>query len=497
VYHRINSVYAKLSLVLLGLLLVVGGATLALNLRTSHLYQQEVQQRIHRDLAQNIVKEESLIERGVIDEEGAHHVFHMMMVINPSIELYLLDPTGRILSFSAPAGRVKLSRVSIEPIQTLLSGRERLPILGDDPRHPERGNIFSAAPVVRDGEMEGYVYIVLASEQFVSVADMMRGSYILRSGAWAVAGAVAVTLLGGLLLYGRITRPLSRLTRDMKALQATALTAEADGDTEPRSEQSRDELDHLRTTFQRMATRIERQIFELEKQDRLRREMVANVSHDLRTPLAHLQGYLETLNLKEESLNADDRREYLAIALQQSERLGRLVSDLFELAKLDALEEPLERERLPVGELVQDVAQKYRLPAGQRGVSLEANLEGGLVWISADVGLMERALENVLDNALRYTPQGGRITISIEPHEDMLQIDVNDTGPGIAASELPHIFDRFHRASPAPNSEQSRGAGLGLAIARRAVELHGGNLQCESQLGQGTTFRFELPATGV
>lgn len=149
---------------------------------------------------------------------------------------------------------------------------------------------------------------------------------------------------------------------------------------------------------------------------------------------------------------------------------------------------------MPIGELVQDVAQKYRLPAEERGVSLSAELAGELLWILADVGLIERALENVLDNALRYTPEGGKIDIKLEPLGEWLRIEVHDTGSGIAASDLPLVFDRFHRAQKSDDGGESRGAGLGLAIAKRAVELHGGNIHCESKVGEGTTFRFDLPA---
>jgi signal transduction histidine kinase len=127
-------------------------------------------------------------------------------------------------------------------------------------------------------------------------------------------------------------------------------------------------------------------------------------------------------------------------------------------------------------------------------VSLSAELAGELLWISADVGLIERALENVLDNALRYTPEGGRIDIRLEPLGEWLRIEVCDTGPGIAANEVPLVFDRFHRVQESGDGSESRGAGLGLAIAKRAVELHGGNIHCESTVGEGTTFRFELPA---
>lgn len=495
-----RSLYAKLSVLLLGLFLAAGAVTLIVTLKTSQLYQQEAQQRIHHDLAAGIVKEELLIENGEIAQDRLEHIFHMMMVINPAIELYLLDPRGKILAYSAPPGRVRLDAVNMAPIELFLTGRKRLPILGDDPRHPDSGNIFSVAPIQREGTLEGYLYIVLASEQFVSVRDALRSSFILRAGSWAVAGCVAVTLLAALLVSGRLTKRLSRLTRDMAVFRKRSLPSDAadSGGSTPEAALARDELDELRATFDRMAARIEQQISELEDQDRLRREMVANVSHDLRTPLTHLQGYLETMMLKEESLAPEERREYLEIALLNAKRLGRLVADLFELAKLDAMSEPLAREPFPVGELIQDVAQKYRLPAKEQGVALDATYEGGSAVISADLGLIERALENVLDNALRFTPEGGRINLSIKPpgpHDRWLKIEVEDTGSGIAASELPLIFDRFHRGNSSDNGEERRGAGLGLAIAKRVVELHGGSLHCESRVGAGTTFRFELPTS--
>lgn len=487
---RTKTLYAQMAAALLVLFLVVGGTTLAVTLVTSYFYQQEVQQRIHSDLAAHILAEELLIENGEIVEDALQHVFHMMMVINPSIELYLLDPAGGILAYSAPPGRVKLAHVDLAPVTTFISGAGRLPIVGDDPRNPDRRNIFSAAPVVRDGVLEGYLYIVLAGEQFVSAADLLRGSYILKAGAWAVVGAIIVTLIGALLLSRRLTRRLTELNGEMTVFRSLELSPE----TSTPVIADADEIDQLRSTFAAMAGRIRHQISELEDQDRLRREMVANVSHDLRTPLTHLQGYIETVLLKEESLDPTERREYLEIALRHGERLGRLVTDLFELAKLDALHEPVERERLPVGELVQDVAQKFSLTARDRGVSLNAGLDGGQTMIMADVGLMECALENVLENALRYTPNGGRIDIRLAVADQRLRIEIRDTGPGIGPDDLSQVFDRYYRAQRAAGVDDDRGAGLGLAIAKRAAELHGGSLCCESQVGEGTTFRFELPA---
>jgi signal transduction histidine kinase len=319
---------------------------------------------------------------------------------------------------------------------------------------------------------------------------MVAGSTNLKLAAWTVGGSLLLALVGGLLAFGGLTRRLRALAANVAAFRrdelgggAGAVSAEGRGD----------EISRLARAFHEMAERIRRQIEELKETDRLRRELVANVSHDLRTPLTHLQGYLETLQLKEDALPAEERREYLAIAAQQSERLGRLVDDLFELAKLDASQDLPDREVFAVSELVQDVAQKFRLPAMQKGVALEADIAGGPGPVSADLGLIERVLENLVENALRYTPDGGRVTVSVRPRSEGVLLEVSDTGAGIPASQLPHIFDRFHRYAP-PGGRGAGGAGLGLAIARRALELHGSDLGCDSAPGSGTTFRFLLPA---
>lgn len=485
-----NSLFSKLSLVLFGLSLVVAAATLTLTLATSHLHQMEVQQKIHRDLAAHVVGENLLIADGEVDRDNLHHVFHVMMLINPSIEVYLLDPRGEILAYSAPPGRVKLARVSLGPISAFLEDPDRYPVRGDNPRHPNRRTIFSAAPITRDSRIEGYLYIVLASEAFVSILDLLRGSWILRASAVAVAGSVLLVLLSGLAIFRRLTHRLSELSREMATWETERLGPQP---ASPVAPIVADEIESLRGSFQRMVSRIDYQLAQLEEQDQVRREMVANVSHDLRTPLSHLQVYLETLLLKAPTMPADEQRRYLELALRHSERLSRLVSDLFELATLENLSGPLRREPLLLAELVQDVALKYREPAAERGVQLASNLEAPRGWISADMGLIERALDNVLDNALRHTPSGGEIRIELSNADRVLRLEVRDSGPGIGPDHLPHIFERFYRADRTVGDDGPIG-GLGLAIARRAVELHGGRLMCDSEVGAGTTFRFELPA---
>jgi signal transduction histidine kinase len=253
----------------------------------------------------------------------------------------------------------------------------------------------------------------------------------------------------------------------------------------------RDEIDRLSVTFKEMAGRIRQQVQRLQQTDALRRELVANVSHDLRTPLTSLQGYLETLLLKEGQLSAQEQRSYLEIATRQSERLGKLVGELFELAKLDAQVTALNVEPFALAELVQDVAQRFQLAAQQQGVELRVEHPPQLPFVHADIGLIERVLANFIENALRYTPTGGRITLTLTPGVDTVKLGITDTGCGIPPEDLPHIFERFYRVEKT-RQEHNGGAGLGLAIAKRILDLHGSTIAVHSVSNHGTVFSFEL-----
>jgi predicted ATPase/signal transduction histidine kinase len=223
----------------------------------------------------------------------------------------------------------------------------------------------------------------------------------------------------------------------------------------------------------------------------LRRELIANVSHDLRSPLASLRGYLETLLLKERSLSQADRRSYLEIALRQTQHLQTLIAELFELARLDFEGYRIEAEPVQLGELARDVAQKFGLAAQSRQVALDLEVEPELGLAHADIGLIERTLTNLLENALAHTSAGGRIALSVRARGERVQLCVSDNGSGIAAADLPRIFERFYRADKA-RQRNTEGSGLGLAIVKRIVELHGSQIHVDSEVDRGTRFWFDL-----
>ena len=489
----LNTLYKKLAAVLFIVICITGFLLLILVRYTSDMYQQEVGQKLNATLAEHIVTHnEILYKKDRVNHNALKEIFHMLMVINPSIEVYLLDVKGNILAYSAPEGKVKRKSIDINPITSFINKTATMPVFGDDPRNLDRQKIFSAAQIPPEGTAEGFLYVILASEAYDSVTEMIEGSYILRVSMMGLGASLLIALIAGLLMFALLTGRLRTLSSTMQ----NYLRAGGDNTIEARypvKRYSKDEIESLGENFNLMADRIDAQVAELKNNDAKRRELIANVSHDLRTPLTSLHGYLETLLLKEHELSEEERKEYIQIATNHSKRLGQLITELFELAKLDSVETLLNVEPFSLGELVQDVVYKFKLAAEKKGISLKANFGFDIPFAYGDIGLMQRVLDNLVENALRYTPKGGEIAVTLTPGHGNIVVRITDTGCGIPNDELNHIFDRFYRLQKS-REEGELNSGLGLAIAKRIVNLHGGQISAESKLDKGTTFTFNMPA---
>ena len=490
-----TTLFARLGAALLLVVLLLGGSLFALQQIATSLYYEEITQRLNASIAMYVTGEMQLIEDGVVDREAIALLGQRAMVINPTVEIYLLDTTGEVLAHALPPDTVQADRVDLGPVRALMAGDREMPLRGTDPRNPGRSKIFSAHPVMDDGELQGYLYAILGGQKYDELADSARGSYVQKLGLGALGAIVAAAFVVGLLVFGLLTRRLTRLTAEVRrfsesgfdpaAIEPPAADATGNG--------ARDEIGQLRATFYAMAAKIREQFEHLEETDRLRRELVSNVSHDLRTPLASLHGYVETLLLKNDSLDEAERLRYLEITRKHSLRLRRLIGDLFELSKLDAANVTPAPEDFSLAELLQDVAQEFELEAQRKGVDLEVQAPPGPTMVHADIGLIQRVLENLLRNALRYTPRGGSVTVSLEARPDRVAVAVADTGCGIEAQRIGRIFDRFYGGSRGEDGD-SGSSGLGLAIVKRILDLHGSRITVRSAPGTGTRFEFDIPA---
>ena len=490
----LKSLYGKMVAVLLGLVIFVGAILMLVSLWSTQRFEAEVVQRVNRALAANLVSQDMLLVDGEVNEAALENVFHTLMVINPNIEVYLLDMEGRVVQHSAPPGRVRRDRISVEPIKAFLAEGDKLPIVGDDPRSEGESKVFSVSPIMVEDRYEGYLYVVLASEEYESAVSIFRRSHLLRISLTVAGGALLVALLVGVLLFNLLTRRLRLLTEWVEAFRDCDFS-DPDVVRTGLADPEGDEIGRLAGTYERMAERIIQQVRKLRQNDELRRELVANVSHDLRTPLSSLKGYIETLELKEDQLTPEERRQYLSVARRQSDKLGHQVEELFELARLESKEMKPELESFPLAELVQDVVQEFRLTADKKNVDLDLRLPEDMPLVSADIGLIQRVLQNLISNAVKHTEEGGSVTVVLVADADRVSVRVEDTGCGIPNDEMVQIFDRFYQAE-AHDGGVRRTGGLGLAIVKRILELHGSAVEAASTVGEGTVFSFSLPVAG-
>ncbi|MFC4275081.1 sensor histidine kinase [Achromobacter aloeverae] len=480
----------RLAAVFAVLLLACSGASAWLQVRANAMHDAQTAQRLSMGLAQHIADTSQLMDAAGLRREAVRELFDKLMAVNPNVEVYLVAPDGRIVGDATPRGHMLRDRIDIEPVRRLLAG-DPLPIYGDDPRSLAGRKVFNAAPLRVDGQPHGYVYVVLQSEARDMLAADVAVSSVLGTTLWAIALVALLCLLAGLAAFNLITRPLRRLTATLRdfdgddAAVASALASPAG----QAAAGSRDEIAILEQTFHQMAARMAEQWRELTRQDQQRRELVANISHDLRTPLTSLHGYLETLLLKEQALSPEERRRYLEVALDQSRKVGRLAQALFELARLESgLIQP-DTEAFSLPELIQDVFQKFELQAEARRVRLTARLDQDLPMVRADLGMIERVLTNLLDNALRHSPAGGGVEVAVRRSGARVEVRVADQGPGVAEALRETLFTR---ASVWSHAGPERG-GLGLLTVRRILQLHGDDIVLAQQQGAGATFVFGLP----
>ena len=240
-----------------------------------------------------------------------------------------------------------------------------------------------------------------------------------------------------------------------------------------------------------MADTILKNIEELKEVDKLRRELIANVSHDLRSPMSVIQGYIETMMIKGDKLSPDEQKKYLEVIFKSSEKLNKLVADLFELSKLEAKQVKLHKERFNFNELLQDTAQQYQLKAEEKGIRLKTEFAAEAM-VNADIALMQRAIQNLMDNALKYTPENGEVAIKASLKNNQLEVAITNTGKGIPEDQLPHIFDRYFMLDKEKHGID--GSGLGLAIVKKIIDIHEASITVASKVDGDTSFKMILSA---
>jgi signal transduction histidine kinase len=337
---------------------------------------------------------------------------------------------------------------------------------------------MAIAPVRFKGQVVAMVFVAPT----VGVRRMTEelGPWLALAGMLLLLGGTAVAAL-------LVFRPAHT---QLRALEQAARRF-GDGDLRARAPAiGADEVAAVAHAFNQMADDLAARQTQLAGADRARRQLLADVSHELMTPLTAIRGYADTLALPQFGPAAGDGQRYVRIIQEEVERIERLVGDLLELARFEAAGMTLVTEEVPVAELFDRVVARHEHAAQEKQVTIDVGLPDEEMAIVADPRRMEQALQNLASNALRHTPSGGRVTLGAEQHGGRTWLRVADTGRGIPAEHLPHIFDRFYKTDP---SRTETGSGLGLSIVKAIVERHGGKVTARSTPGVETVFEIDLP----
>ncbi len=520
----------RLTWVLVLLLLGYGLAVAALGRHLAREHEVESLQRISHGLARHIVERWPELTRGgadASDPAARGALLKMLTVVNPGVEVYLLDADGRVAAYIGEPGMVRQHAVDLVPVRAFLNGAP-LPLRGTDPMSDgalHRSKTFSAAmfpPRAGDSKPPGYLYVVLEGQARAQVSGPLGLQGAWQTAAAAAALALLLTLALGALLFQRLTRPLRELAQRMQRFSVGPVTpplsapgrqvdARSDAGSDARTEsRTGDEVTAIADSFAAMSTRIASEVQSQADQARAHREVMANVAHDLRTPLTALHGHLEALRLPAAmpstatacELDAAHRRRLIDAAVAQSDKVRRLSQQLFELATLQATDHVLQHERFRLDELVADTVQKFELSAP---VALAGPAPGG-IELDGDLHLIERALTNLIDNAVRHAGSAQPVQVQVRMHSDgrSAEVLIEDHGPGMPA-ELARRLDAGTPVRDAPRQRAGGGGGggggghgggmggLGLAIAQRIAALHGGSLTTLPAPDGGTRLRLALP----
>lgn len=350
-------------------------------------------------------------------------------------------------------------------------------------RDPRGFRFLRPAPIIVNGRTAGVV-VVPPQAPFGFLLERFAPMLALVGGGVLILGAVLTSAL----VFGPARRRLRALESAARRLGSGDLSARA-------PDRGGDEIAAVASAFNAMAADLSARADALAESDRVRRQLLADVSHELTTPVTAMRGYLETLTMPELALEEATRARYLTIIGDETHRLERLLGDLLDLARLEGGGGSLQIERVPVAQLFDRVMARHEHACRTAGVTMQASIEPGAESANGDRDRLEQALQNLAANAIRYAPRGSTVRIASRLSEDGVALSVEDEGAGIADEHLPHIFDRFYKADAARVSDAgvSGGSGLGLSIVKAIVERHGGRISVASRPGR-TVFEMVLPA---
>lgn len=454
-------------------------------LTTRDFYQSSTQ-LVNKDVAGHIAKFASPFQDSGINKQTADSVFYNAMVLNPSIEVYFLDTTGKIMYYQSPDSTIKLWKIPLENIKKYIASNGSNYIKAQDPKQPDVQKVFSAAEVINNGKKVGYIYVILTGNEYNNATHMLFGSH---ATSFAVMALCVIIILSIVLSYWYI----NRLQRNFKKIIAV-LNIYMNGDFNVRFDlNDKDEFAPITNSFNRMATLLSYNIERLKQTEQERKDFIATISHDLRTPLSVAKGYAETAldKMHHGEINKPEIDEFIQLVHKKLQQIEIMVQDLFELSKMESVHFTPNKEPFIFSEILKEMISVYEKRAIEKNIQLACNVPADMIWINADIRMMERVIQNLLDNAIKYTPANGFIHVQLAERNNLLELRFENNG-NVLSDDILNWINLTAPSTTFSTNHKPANTGLGLLIVKKILELHQYSFRVESDQHNKISFIIQM-----
>jgi signal transduction histidine kinase len=458
-----TSIFTSIGLLMFLIIMLFGAMFIYLTYLSANHYYQATTQLLNKDVAAHIAKFTSPFKAGGLDKKKADSVFHDAMVLSPSIEVYFLDTLGVVQYFQAPDSMIRLRKIPLDNIHKLIASGGRSFIKGPDPKNPSDDEVFSAAEVSTEKGKLGYIYVILGSNEYRKVSRSLFDNHVLMLTLQVFGVIVALSLLLSAIYLKRIRKNFTRITHVMDQYRSGNHSARLQTDRY-------NEFSSLADGFNAMADQLDETIDRLLSTEKERKDFLANISHDLRTPLSIARGYIETLKeeIRKEPGDAAKQELFVQMAAKKIYQLESMVAQLFDLSRMESPEFKPVLEPLLISDIIEETVSTAQPASRVKHITLSCIGCQHPYWVLADTGMMERLVQNLIDNAVKYTPEHGRVQVTVSSVQDALEIVVENSDKPLNAA-LVEWINNVSAVGPMSGKPHS---GLGLAIVLKILQLH-------------------------
>jgi signal transduction histidine kinase len=461
---RLN-LFKRISILIFVLITVLSLLFIEITYLTTTEFYQSSTQLVDKDVAAHIAKFTSPFEEKGLNKNIADSVFYNAMVLNPGIEVYFLDTTGKILYYHAPDSVIKLQIIPLANIKKHIQANGEDYIKGPDPKNPSEQKVFSAAEVNNNGKKLGYIYVIVGGNEYKNATGMLFKSHLISFAVIAFCVIIIISVILSLLYINRLQRSFRKII--------LVLNAYMKGDFDVRFEKNeRDEFAPITDSFNKMATLLSYNIKRLKQTEQERKDFIATISHDLRTPLSVAKGYTETAITKihRGEINRQEIDGFIQLVHKKLQQIETMVQDLFELSRMESIYFSPNKELFIFSEVLNEIYSVAEKNAATKNIRIRCEGCEDLSWIYADIRMMERVVQNLFDNAIKYTHAEGSIHIKVERKENILNVIFSNSGA--LSDNLVHWINTTAQQTNQQSIIKPANSGLGLMIVKKILELH-------------------------